>query len=222
MNPYTHSALLAVGLFALTFFSPGPNLLVVVHASLSRGRGAGIAAGLGVACGDALYAALGLFGMAAVIAQGGLLFAAIKVAGGAYLMWYASGLLRGHARMRVEETPATAAGSTVQPAVQPTVPFMQLFRRGLVTDLANPQTVLFFASIFSITLTAGTPLWAKALAWGGIVAVSLAWRVFLSHAFSVAAVRRGYGRAQGVMERLVGAGLGLFGARLIYQGLQQR
>ncbi|HEX4327432.1 MAG TPA: LysE family transporter [Burkholderiales bacterium] len=99
---------------------------------------------------------------------------------------------------------------------------MQLFRRGLVTDLANPQTVLFFASIFSITLTAGTPLWAKVLAWGGIVAVSLTWRVFLSHAFSVAAVRRGYSRAQGVLERLVGAGLGLFGARLIYQGLHQR
>jgi len=216
MNFYTHSALLAVGLFALTFFSPGPNLLVVVHASLARGRQAGIATGLGVASGDALYAGLGLFGMAALIAQGGLLFAAIKVAGGAYLIWYAIGLLRGHAPLQLEPTQdAPPAGEAAE-----TSGFY--FRRGLITDLANPQTVLFFASIFSITLTADTPLWAKALAWAGIVAVSLAWRVFLSHAFSVAAVRRGYARAQGVMERLVGVGLTLFGARLIYQGLQQR
>ncbi|MDB5807071.1 MAG: hypothetical protein JWN73_4393 [Betaproteobacteria bacterium] len=214
MNPYTHSALLAVGLFALTFFSPGPNLLVVIHASAARGRRAGLATGLGVACGDAIYAGLGLFGMAALIAQGGLLFAAIKVAGGAYLIWYSIGLLRGHAPLQLDIAPEAL------PAAESAL--SRSFRRGLVTDLANPQTVLFFASIFSVTLTADTPLGPKVLAWAGIVAASLAWRVFLSHAFSVAAVRRGYARAQGVMERLVGAGLALFGARLIWQGLQQR
>jgi amino acid exporter len=221
MNPYTHSALLAVGLFALTFFSPGPNLLVVIHASLARGRRAGLITGLGVACGDAIYSALGLFGMAALIAQGGLLFAAIKVAGGVYLVWYAIGLLRGHAPLQLEPGEAALA-SDASGFSASGFSLSACFRRGLITDLANPQTVLFFASIFSITLTADTPLWAKALAWAGIVAASLTWRVFLSHAFSVAAVRRGYARAQGVMERLVGAGLALFGARLIYQGLQQR
>lgn len=209
---YLHSALLAVGLFALTFLSPGPNLLVVVQASLASGKRAGIACGLGVASGDAIYAALGLFGMAVVIAKGGLLFACIKIAGGAYLIWYAAGLLRGRARLSVDQTQAQ----------EPLFPFKQYFRRGLLTDLANPQTALFFASIFSLTLTAHTPLWAKGLTWAGIFIVSFAWRVFLSHAFSVALVRRGYARAQGVAERLVGVGLGLFGARLIYEGLRAR
>jgi amino acid exporter len=207
---YTHSALLAIGLFALTFFSPGPNLLVVVQASLSSGCRAGIASGLGVATGDALYAGLGLFGMAALIAQGGLLFSLIKLAGGLYLIWYAAGLLRGRAPVNLEARPESALS------------FTQYFRRGLITDLANPQTVLFFASIFSVTLTAHTPLWAKALAWAGIVAASVAWRAFLSYAFSVAPVRRGYARAQGVLERVVGAALGLFGAKLVVEGLQQR
>jgi len=209
---YTHSALLAIGLFALTFLSPGPNLLVVVQASLASGRRAGIAAGLGVASGDALYAGLGLFGMAALVAQGGLLFSIIKLAGGAYLVWYAVGLMRGRAPVQLEPV---APGA-------PALSAAQYFRRGLITDLANPQTVLFFASIFSVTLTAHTPLWAKALAWAGIVLASLAWRVFLSHAFSVASVRRVYARAQGVAERLVGAALGAFGARLVYEGWHHR
>ena len=143
--------------------------------------------------------------------SGGLLFALIKVGGGAYLLWYAAGLLRGKAPLHLEQAQAA-----------PVLPFMQYFRRGLITDLGNPQTVLFFASIFSVTLTADTPLWAKALAWSGIVAVSLLWRVGLSHAFSIAPVRRGYARAQGTMERLVGVALGVFGARLIYEGLRQR
>lgn len=209
---YTHSALLAVGLFALTFMSPGPNLLVVVQASLASGRRAGIAAGMGVATGDAIYAALGLFGMAAAVANGGLLFSALKTAGGAYLVWYGITLVRGRAPVDLE------AADSAPPAHS----FLQLFRRGLITDLANPQTALFFASIFSVTLDAHTPFSAKALAWCGIVAASLIWRVGLSHAFSIAPVRRGYARAQGVMERVVGVALGMFGARLIYEGLRAR
>jgi amino acid exporter len=208
---YTYAALLAVGLFALTFLSPGPNLLVVVQASMSAGRRAGIAASLGVAAGDGVYAGLGLFGMSAAIAEGGALFAAIKLAGGAYLLWYAVRLMRNGKPVEIE--PGGAAAS---------LPLAQFFRRGLVTDLANAQTVLFFASIFSITLTPHTPLWAKAAAWLGIVTASIGWRLLLSHAFSRAVVRRGYARIQRTLERLVGLALGAFGLRLVYEGLTRR
>lgn len=208
---YTYSALLAVGLFALTFLSPGPNLLVVVQASLASGRRAGIAVALGVATGDALYAALGLFGMAAVIAKTGWAFSVIKIAGGAYLVWYSLKLLRGRAPVQFDVTRAETPLS-----------FFQYFRRGVITDLANPQTVLFFASIFSLTLTATTPIWAKSLAWTGIVLASLVWRTCLSHIFSISSVRHCYARAQPVLERFVGAALGLFGTKLIYEGFARR
>lgn len=208
---YTYSALLAVGLFALTFLSPGPNLLVIVQSSMAAGRRAGAATSLGVATGDGIYAALGLFGMTAAIAQGGMLFSAIKLAGGLYLLWFALRLLRTRGPV---EAIAPAAGVNGSPA--------QYFRRGLVTDLANAQTVLFFASIFSVTLTAHTPLWATTLTWLGIVAVSIVWRLLLSHAFSRAFVRRGYARIQCTLEQLVGIALGAFGARLVYEGLTRR
>ena len=97
----THSVILTIGLFGLTFLSPGPNLLVVVQSSLSVGRAGGIAAGLGVALGDAIYAALGLLGMTAVIGQSGELFAAIKIAGGLYLLWLAFRMLAGRASSAV-------------------------------------------------------------------------------------------------------------------------
>src|SRR6185437_1199325 len=101
----THSVLLTIGLFALTFLSPGPNLLVVVQSSLSAGRAAGIAAGLGVAAGDAIYAALGLLGMAAVVGESGDLFTAIKVAGGLYLLWLAWKMLRGGSGLQLDQAP---------------------------------------------------------------------------------------------------------------------
>lgn len=210
MDPL-HSVLLTVGLFALTFLSPGPNLILVVQSSLAGGRAAGFTAGLGCASGDALYAALGLAGMSALIHVGGTLFAVVQIAGGLYLVWFGWRLAR----------TAGTQGMVVSGEAR-REPLWRLFWRGLVTDLANAQTVLFFASIFAVTLQADTPVWARVLAWAGIVLASIAWRAALSTAFSRAAVRAAYARAERTLERIAGAALMVFGLRLIYSGLTRR
>lgn len=56
------------------------------------------------------------------------------------------------------------------------------------------------------------------MAWAGIVLTSIIWRVFLSQAFSLPAVRRAYGRMQRVASRVIGAIIGVFALRLIYEG----
>jgi len=210
MDPL-HSVVLTVGLFALTFLSPGPNLILVVQASLAGGRAAGFTAGAGVALGDALYAALGLAGMSALIQLGGTLFAAVQVAGGAYLVWFGWRLARTAGRQGL------AVG-----AAPPREPLRRYLVRGFVTDLANAQTVLFFASIFAVTLSADTPAWARVLAWLGIVLASLAWRLALSTAFSRERGRAAYARVEATLERLAGVALIAFGVRLVYQGLARR
>lgn len=48
------------------------------------------------------------------------------------------------------------------------------------------------------------------MAWAGIVLASIIWRVFLSQAFSLPAVRRAYGRMQRVASRVIGAIIGVF------------
>ena len=206
-----HSVILTIGLFALTFLSPGPNLLVVVQSSLSHGRRAGIATGLGVALGDGIYAALGLLGMAAVISQSGELFAAVKVIGGMYLLWLAWNLLS------KQSTTQFDTGSTNNAAQSP----FKLFLQGLMTDLANPQTILFFASIFAVTLTAETPAWAKTLSWFGIVSASVIWRIFLSVSFSHSRVRAAYLRGQRAIECMTGIALAGFGAKLLFDGMRK-
>lgn len=134
-----HVIILTIGLFVLTFINPGANLLVVVQTSLSSGKNAGLLTGLGVALGDAIYSGLGLFGMAALIAEGGALFSAIKIGGGLYLVWYAYNMVR-H-RQELHMGMGAVATSSI-------TPWYVFFRRGLLTDLSNPQTVLFL-SVFS-------------------------------------------------------------------------
>lgn len=92
--------------------------------------------GLGVALGDAFYSGLGLFGLATLITQCEEIFSLIRIVGGAYLLWFA------WCSMRRQSTPQM---STLQ---QPISALVCLFRRGLITDLSNPQTVLFL-SVFS-------------------------------------------------------------------------
>ena len=193
MDPL-HAVYLTVGLFVITFFNPGANLFVVVQTSLASGRRAGVLTGLGVALGDAFYSGLGLFGLATLITQCEEIFSLIRIVGGAYLLWFAW-----CSSMRRHSTPQM---STLQQPIS--APWYVFFRRGLITDLSNPQTVLFFISIFSVTLHAETPTWARLMAWAGIVLASIIWRVFLSQAFSLPAVRRAYGRMQRVASRVIG------------------
>lgn len=207
MTP-THSVLLTVSLFALTFLSPGPNLLIVLQSSLSHGRSAGIAAGLGVALGDAIYAALGLLGMAALISQSSQMFAIVEIVGGLYLLWTAWKLLRRHVSTDLDAIPAHTVRTHFESFVQ-----------GLMTGLTNPQTILFFASIFAVTLAVDTPAWAKLLSWLGIVSASVIWRVILSVSFSQSRVRAAYTRAQRSIECVAGAVLAGFGANLIVNGV---
>ncbi|ELK6852601.1 LysE family transporter [Escherichia coli] len=198
MDPL-HAVYLTVGLFVITFFNPGANLFVVVQTSLASGRRAGVLTGLG------------LFGLATLITQCEEIFSLIRIVGGAYLLWFA------WCSMRRQSTPQM---STLQQPIS--APWYVFFRRGLITDLSNPQTVLFFISIFSVTLNAETPTWARLMAWAGIVLASIIWRVFLSQAFSLPAVRRAYGRMQRVASRVIGAIIGVFALRLIYEGVTQR
>ncbi|ADO47326.1 homoserine/threonine efflux pump [[Enterobacter] lignolyticus SCF1] len=206
-----HAIVLTVGLFVLTFFNPGANLFVVVQTSLASGRRAGALTGLGVALGDTFYSGLGLFGMATLITQCEGLFSIIKIVGGGYLLWFAI--------KSMKRQPSPQSSALLQPIAAPWHVFL---RSGLLTCLSNPQTVLFFISIFSVTLSAATPTWAKLLAWCGIVLSSVIWRLFLSQAFSLPAVRRGYARVQRIASRAIGAVIGVFALKLIYEGVMRR
>lgn len=205
-----HAVVLTVSLFVLTFFNPGANLFVVVQTSLASGRRAGVITGLGVATGDAFYSGWGFwFGDARTQCEA--VFSLIKIVGGAYLLWFAWSSIRHQATPQMSALQAPIAA-----------PWTIFFRRGLMTDLSNPQTVLFFISIFSVTLSAETPTWARLMAWAGIVLSSVIWRIFLSQAFSLPAVRRAYGRIQRIASRVIGAIIGMFALRLLYEGVTHR
>jgi len=204
MNADVISVLTVVALFLLGLVSPGPNFFVVAESTLTGGRFAGFLTGLGAATGDALYATCGLFGVARLVESGGPTLRVIRWVGGLYLLWIGVHM----AAQRVVDhelvTYPSRPGSTGR-----------YFVRGLTTDLANPKTIVFFASIFAAAVRPNTSGAVRLAMLCGIVCTSIAWRFFLSVVFSTRTIRSAYQRAQHWVERVFGAILCLFGAHLV-------
>ncbi|MBX9349709.1 LysE family translocator [Chromobacterium vaccinii] len=114
--------------------TPGPDNLMVLSQGISRGRRQGMAFGLGCALGCLNHTLLAALGVSALIAASPLAFAALKIAGGAYLVYLGWGAIRSSGA----SFDANAQASGPQGSLAAT------FRRGLIANAINPKVVLFF------------------------------------------------------------------------------
>jgi threonine/homoserine/homoserine lactone efflux protein len=129
--------LTAIAAFALTAFAieltPGPNMVWLAIVAATDGRRAGYAAVAGVALGLSVIGIAAAWGMAAVIAASPFAYQALRWAGVAYLLWLAWDGWRG-----ADDPPEHAAlGSTLA----------RYFQRGLITNLLNPKSFLFYITV---------------------------------------------------------------------------
>src|SRR5260370_9128164 len=76
-----------LGAVTLGAISPGPSFVFVVRTSLALSRPDGIAAALGMAAGGVIFTGLALFGLQAVPAKIPRPYAALRPAGGLYLLY---------------------------------------------------------------------------------------------------------------------------------------
>lgn len=116
----------------LVALSPGPDNLLVLSIGASRGRRLGVLFGLGCGMGCLSHTALAALGISALIAASPLAFTALKLTGGAYLIYLGWQALRsqGGAALRQDDA---------QPATG-----WQIFGKGLLANAINPKVVMFF------------------------------------------------------------------------------
>jgi threonine/homoserine/homoserine lactone efflux protein len=110
---------------------PGPAILYAAARTLAQGRAAGLKAALGIALGGLVHVAAAALGLSALFHAVPPLFAAVKLAGAAYLVWLGIGMLRARvADTALPQTPARTAASA--------------FRQSVLVEVLNPKTALFF------------------------------------------------------------------------------
>jgi threonine/homoserine/homoserine lactone efflux protein len=153
--------------------SPGPIFFLVLRRTLARGWRSGLVSGLGVATGDATYAALAAFGVAAVT---NLLIGQrrwIGLAGGIAILLIGLQTLR---RPHPDPPPRAGEGS---PKLAGAYGSMVLL------TLSNPSTILSFTAVFAgLGIHVAGGLGPELALVVGVWVGSLAWWILLTGAAS--------------------------------------
>lgn len=113
--------------------TPGADTLYILTRSVAQGRRAGLWSALGICAGCLVHTSLAALGLSLLLAASAWAFTAVKVAGGAYLLWLGFTALFGRRQaFAVDGTPAAPESRT------------KLFVQGLATNVLNPKVALFF------------------------------------------------------------------------------
>jgi threonine/homoserine/homoserine lactone efflux protein len=114
---------------------PGPAVIYIVAQSLDQGRRAGVVSVFGIHTGSMVHVLAATVGLSQLLVSSATAYTVVKYAGAAYLI----GL--GVRRILTRDRVADGADSTY--AVVPRS-HRQLFRQGVVVNVLNPKTALFF------------------------------------------------------------------------------
>jgi threonine/homoserine/homoserine lactone efflux protein len=116
---------------AALVFMPGPNTLYIIARSVNQGRRAGVVSSLGVQVGSLVHIAAAALGLSALLLSSSLAFGVVKYAGAAYL------ICLGVKTLLTKETAGQAREVK-------TASLRRVFYQGVVINLLNPKTALFF------------------------------------------------------------------------------
>jgi len=121
---------LAAGI--LLNLTPGPDTAYILGRSIAQGREAGIASALGICVGSIFHSCAAALGLSAILATSAVAFAAIKLLGGAYLIFLGIKMLLDR-RRQLSLLSNFRRRTTIA-----------AFRQGVFTNVLNPKVALFF------------------------------------------------------------------------------
>jgi len=126
-----HRFLLFFAAAVLLAVTPGPGIFYVLARSLAGGRREGILSSFGTFVGGFFHVLAAALGISAILAASAVAFHTVKYAGAAYLIWLGIRMIRTR---------------NAEMAVSASQPSQGAFRQGILTEVLNPKTALFFLS----------------------------------------------------------------------------
>ena len=131
----------------VTIATPGPGVVMTLTNTLRFGVRGALGGILGLAAGIFCVATLSATSLGVLLATSAQAFTIVKLAGAAYLVYLG---------IRLWRAPGFSADSADSAQARP-APFHRRFIDGLTLQLTNPQSILFFMSIFPQFIDAQRP-----------------------------------------------------------------
>jgi threonine/homoserine/homoserine lactone efflux protein len=201
----------AITLLTLT---PGVDTLLVMRNTGRGGFADGALTSFGICCGLFIHATLSALGISILLVETAWAFTALKWAGACYLIWLGAMSLR----QAVARAPSESASGLAEPAPQrASVPRFVSFREGVLSNLLNPKTALFYMALLPQFIDPAGPAFAQSLFLAGLhFVLAMVWQcavaglVLKTHQLEV---------GQGVKRALKGVTGGFFVALGVKLGL---
>jgi threonine/homoserine/homoserine lactone efflux protein len=200
----------SIGVFVAASVSllvvPGPAVLYIVGRSLHQGRAAGFLSVLGIGTGTLFHVAAAALGLTALLRASPVAFSIVRYAGAAYLVWLG---------VRMWWGGEGAIGRVTAPRRDTR---MRVFREGVVVNVLNPKTALFFLAFLpQFVDPVGGTVGGQVLFLGGLyVLLSLVRGVayaFLAGTFGqYLQEHQRFGRSERYVTSVIFVALGLFAA----------
>lgn len=196
----------ALGTLALLHLAsaaiPGPNTIVIGYRAASGSVAEGLRAAAGVVAATLVWVIVSLAGVGVLLQQAGEVYATLRLAGAAYLVYAGGRLLlsAAHPAAPTAAAPARAASSS--------------FRAGLLTTFSNAKSAVFWTSVFVVALPLDAPFAFQAAAVALVAIQSATWYGLVALAFSAPPARRAYRGFGRWLDGIAGGVMVLFGLKL--------
>lgn len=179
--------------FLLTAFvvviAPGTGVIYTLAIGLGQGRWPAIAASLGCTFGIVPHLLAAILGLAAVLHASALLFAVVKYAGVAYLLWLAWQSLKSDGALAVHADRSTDT-------------LWRIARRGALINILNPKLSIFFLALLPPFLSGTSQTASVEMAGLGGVFMVMTFVVFVMYGLFAAQARDWILRSETVMRWL--------------------
>jgi threonine/homoserine/homoserine lactone efflux protein len=178
---------------------------MVAQTALSTTPRNGRIAALGIGAGGLVFALAATVGLGVALAYAGPTFLAVKIAGGAYLiylgvrLWLASN--REHTVVAFSPAPPT-----------------RTFATALLTQLSNPKAIVVYGSVFASALPLHPSHWLLIALPVTVTCVEASWYLIVATVMSRPRPRGIYSRAVKTLDRLAGTIMGGLGAAFAVEG----
>ncbi len=190
--------------------SPGPDFAYVTRQSLVQGRRAGLLASAGIALGLSIHIVYSAAGLAAVIAHSAHWMTAIKLVGGAYLLYL--GVMGLRARKETARNGTSPADGAVR---DPHSSAARQVLRGFLCNAFNPKAPIYFLALFTVVLSPELPL-PTLLAYGAwIMLLQWLWFSLVATVFAHRLIRDRLLAVRHWIDRAFGAAMVALGVRVL-------
>lgn len=199
-----HLWLSLVVICILGALSPGPSLALVIKNTLNGGVKQGYTTAISHGLGVAIYAAISATGIGLLIVKSPLVFATIKYAGAAFLLYLGVKALMSQQK-KIQFTEKNAA---IDPSING-------WRDGFLIAFLNPKLAIFFIALFSQFVDPSAGWQQKAIMTATVGSIDMLWYVVIAFTMSRGPILEKLKANSYIVDRVTGSFLILLAARVV-------